>query len=70
MDWPQKWMVLQQVADTCQLWILTAMCRRVWLLVLKHRVWTCVEQPLVQILVVVAGIPMRSLRAEVVKDLM
>jgi hypothetical protein len=33
----------------------------------KRRVWTCVEPPLVQILVVVASIQMRTLKAEVEK---
>ena len=36
----------------------------------KRRAWACVEPPLVQILVVVASIQMRTLKAEVEKGSM
>ncbi len=46
------------------------MSRRVWGFVTKRLARACVKQPLVQILVVVANIQMRTLKAEVEKGSM
>ena len=58
-------MALKRVTDTQSLLLHdAAMSRRAWGFVVKLVVQTCVEQPLVQILVVVANTQTGTLRTE------
>ena len=63
-------MALNRVTDTQPLLQIISVCRRAWRFVMQPLVKTWVEQLLVQILVVVAIIQMKTLKTEVEKGSM
>eukprot|EP00415_Alexandrium_ostenfeldii_P004623 UN4623 len=63
-------MALKRVTDTQPLLQIISVCRRAWRFVMQPLVKTWVEQLLVQILVVVAIIQMKTLKTEVEKGSM
>ena len=63
-------MALKRVTDTQPLLQIISVCRRAWGFVMQPLVKTWVKQLLVQILVVVAIIQMKTLKTEVEKGFM